>query len=44
VIHLFLYVARKVDEAVNFVLVQLTEQVPGIIIIIIIIDGAVLSP
>jgi hypothetical protein len=30
VIHFFLKVARKVDEAANFVSVQLTEQEPGI--------------
>jgi hypothetical protein len=30
VIHLFLLVARKVDEAANFVFVQLIEQKPGI--------------
>jgi hypothetical protein len=29
-IHLFLLIARKVDEAANFVFVQLTEQEPGI--------------
>jgi hypothetical protein len=30
VIHLFLLMARKVDEAANFLPVQLTEQEPGI--------------
>jgi hypothetical protein len=30
VIHLFLKVARKFDEADNFVVVQLIEQEPGI--------------
>jgi hypothetical protein len=30
VIHLFLSIARKVDEAANFVSVQLIEQEPGI--------------
>jgi hypothetical protein len=30
VIHLFVKMARKVDEAANFVLVQLIEQEPGI--------------
>jgi hypothetical protein len=30
VIDLFVKVARKVDEAANFVFVQLTEQEPGI--------------
>jgi hypothetical protein len=30
VIHLFLKMARKVNEAVNLVFVQLTEQKPGI--------------
>jgi hypothetical protein len=30
VIHLFVKVARKVDEAANFVFVQLIEQEPGI--------------
>jgi hypothetical protein len=30
VIHLFLLMARKVDEAANFVFVQLIEQEPGI--------------
>jgi hypothetical protein len=30
VIHLFLEMTRKVDEAANFVFVQLTEQEPGI--------------
>jgi hypothetical protein len=29
-IHLLLKMARKVDEAVNFVFVQLTEQEPGV--------------
>jgi hypothetical protein len=29
-IHLFLLMARKVDEAANFVSVQLIEQEPGI--------------
>jgi hypothetical protein len=29
-IHLFVKVARKVDEATNFVFVQLTDQEPGI--------------
>jgi hypothetical protein len=30
VIHLFVKMARKVDEAANFVLVQLIEHEPGI--------------
>jgi hypothetical protein len=30
VIHLFLLIAGKVDEAANFVFVQLIEQKPGI--------------
>jgi hypothetical protein len=30
VIHLFLTIVRKVDEAANFVFVQLTEQESGI--------------
>jgi hypothetical protein len=30
VIHLFVKMARKVDEAANFVFVQLIEQEPGI--------------
>jgi hypothetical protein len=30
VIHLFLKIAQKVDEADNFVFVQLIEQEPGI--------------
>jgi hypothetical protein len=34
VIHLFLKMAIKVDEAANFVFVQLTEQEPGIYIYI----------
>jgi hypothetical protein len=29
VIHLFLLMARKVDEAANFVFVQVIEQEPG---------------
>jgi hypothetical protein len=29
VIHLLLEMARKVDEAANFIFVQLTEQEPG---------------
>jgi hypothetical protein len=29
-IHLFLKMARKVDDAADFVFVQLTEQEPGI--------------
>jgi hypothetical protein len=29
-IHLFLSIARKVDEVANFVFVQLTEKEPGI--------------
>jgi hypothetical protein len=29
-IHLFLKIARKVDEAANFVFVQLIEEEPGI--------------
>jgi hypothetical protein len=30
VIHLLIYIARKVDEDANFVSVQLTEQEPGV--------------
>jgi hypothetical protein len=31
VIHLFLFIARKVDEAANFVFIQFIDQEPGIV-------------